>query len=244
MKGNGIKANNQEIEQIKNKVKKAEKKKKITRIIGMFFLYVGAVFYSCTVISPVFYILSAFSVAVGLWLIIKTYIRKKLLLVKHNKHKTVSVAGRDAVWETWNPVERISECRRLCSAVPHYALQKETEKFFSGDKEFFGSRYNKWGIIWLKDSLFDGVFYDLNEKVFFSAHVENHDYGVEYIIELKSNVLNMLAQDIYNIRRINQLDELPATVAAAFTIADSLEVNSDIKEYTPPVDIFDYVIFD
>lgn len=239
MKENEIKVNDREIEQIKNKVKKAENKKKIIRSVGLSFLLAGAYFYSRTMLSPVLYILGAFSFAVGFGLIIKTYIRKKHMPIKHKKHKSVFIAER----EPWNPVEEISECRRLCSAISHEALSEEKEKFFSGDKEFFGSCYNEWGIIWLRDR----TFYDVNAKVFFSVVVDGnfyHGYDVEYIVESKLNVLSMLARDIYNIRRIYQLNEPPVTVAAAFTIADGLKVDSDIKEYKPPIDVLKYAVYD
>lgn len=138
--------------------------------------------------------------------------------------------------KSMNQFELISECRLLCSALSAEILREVK------DNSFFGNYYSKWGIIWLRDH----TFYDANAKVFFSVIVDGdfyHGYDVEYIVEPKENVLGMLAHDIYNMRRIYQSDEPPAIVAAAFTIADGLEVNSDIKEYKPPIDVLKYVAY-
>lgn len=241
MKENEIKVNDREIEQIKNKVKKAENKKKIIRSVGLFFLLAGAYFYSRTILSPVLYILGAFSFAVGFGLIIKTYIRKKHMPIKYKKHKSVFIAER----EPWNPVEQISECRRLCSAISHEALSEEKEKFFSGDKEFFGSCYNEWGIIWL----FDETFYDVNKKVFFSVLTDDEYYWAEehcneyYTVETKEKVLQMAARALHIIRRIYQTNECDVHFAAVFSLVDSLEVDPDITEYKPPVKVLKGVAY-
>lgn len=122
----------------------------------------------------------------------------------------------------------ISEFRRLSSSVSSETLHEAREKAFS-------SQYSKWGIA----EIWDKIYYDDQKKVFFSVIVDGnfyHGYDVHYFVESKENVLQAVAHDMYLLMRIHHLDELPKT-AASFVIADSLEVDPDVKEYKPPVEI-------